>query len=397
GLRRPVQDPLRGLDLVAVDQRMQHVLVLQHVLGGDDQTVAEPGQERHPRAGGRLDLGDSTPHPARMAVQLRQDHLAGGVPVLAGCSGGHQPAEHLVGSPADRGDGGDAQALVDLRTAGVVDAGDHVGHPEGLPHHPGGDDVRVVPAGDRSEGVRLLDTGLGEGIPVETHPGDPASLELLRQAAEGIRVLVDDRHRVPSGGQRGRQRGADPASAHDHEVHASDATRRRASPPGAGWQESPGLRGRRTPACVARDPAPRSMAACPISPTPPSGSWWAGRCAATGPATCCSPNGSRCRCSPPTRSAQWPTPRTRSCSPSPWPAPPPTWSPRGWAWRWWRSCSPWWPPTGTWCGPTRPAAATTRWPARTSARRPGWWWLRRCWWTTCSPWRCRCPPGRSTW
>src|SRR5699024_8439816 len=27
----------------------------------------------------------------------------------------------------------------------------------------------------------------------------------------------------------------------------------------------------------------------------------------------------------------------------------------------------------------------------------GLWWLRRCWWTTCSPWRCRCPPGRSTW
>ena len=42
---------------------------------------------------------------------------------------GQQAAQHLVGRPAHRGDGGDAQPLVDLGAARVVDAGDHLRTP----------------------------------------------------------------------------------------------------------------------------------------------------------------------------------------------------------------------------------------------------------------------------
>ena len=76
-----------------------------------------------------------------------------------------QPAQHLVGGPADRRHRGDAQPLVDLGAARVVDPGHDVVDAERLAGHPGGDDVGVVAAADRGERLRLLDARLDAGCP----------------------------------------------------------------------------------------------------------------------------------------------------------------------------------------------------------------------------------------
>src|ERR687894_621761 len=60
-----------------------------------------------------------------LGVERGWSGCCGDPPVRLG-AGRQQPAEDLVGGPADGGDGGDAQPLVDLGPAGVVDPGHDV-------------------------------------------------------------------------------------------------------------------------------------------------------------------------------------------------------------------------------------------------------------------------------
>ena len=156
---------------------------------------------------------------------LRQHDPAAGVGVLGHRALGEQPAEHLVGGPAHRGDRGDAEPLVDLGATGVVDAGDHVLDAEGLAGDPRGEDVGVVAVADGGEGVGGLDPGLGQGVAVEPDAGDTLSLEGRAEAAERRAVLVDDRDVMPLALETEGQGRADTAAAHDHEMHGADATR----------------------------------------------------------------------------------------------------------------------------------------------------------------------------
>ena len=77
---------------------------------------------------------------------------------------GQQPAQHLVGGPAHGRDGGDAEPLVDLGPAGVVDPGHDVLDAERLAGDPRGDDVGVVAAADRGERVGSLDPRVLEHV-----------------------------------------------------------------------------------------------------------------------------------------------------------------------------------------------------------------------------------------
>src|SRR5690606_2784870 len=113
----------------------------------------------------------------------------------------------------------DAEPLVDLRAAGVVDARDDVADAERLARDPRGDDVGVVARGDRGEGAGVLDAGLDERVAVEAQPGDAAALEVRGQPPERLGVLVDDAHRVAVLLQRLGERDADTPRTHDHEVH----------------------------------------------------------------------------------------------------------------------------------------------------------------------------------
>ena len=110
---------------------------------------------------------------------------------------GQQPAQHLVGGPPHGGDGRDAEPLVDLGPAGVVDPGDDVVDAERLAGHPRGEDVGVVAAGDRGEGVGLARSrprrriSRSKPTPVTVPP-----VKLGPEPAEGVGLLVDDGDRV---------------------------------------------------------------------------------------------------------------------------------------------------------------------------------------------------------
>ena len=138
-----------------------------------------------------------------------------------GCSSaGEQAAHHLVGGPRDRGDGRDAEALVDERSARVVDPGDHPLDPEVLAGDAGGEDVRVVAAGHRGDGAGALDAGLDEVVAVEAEAHDLLAAEVLGQAlAERVGVLVDHRHRVAIALEAQGELAAHPPASDDDDVH----------------------------------------------------------------------------------------------------------------------------------------------------------------------------------
>jgi len=124
---------------------------------------------------------------------LSQHELAGRVPPELLVALGQQLAQHLIGGPAHGGHGRDAQPLVDLGPARVVDPGHHPAHPERLPDHARRDHVGVIAAAHRRERIGALDAGLDQDIAVEADAGHLAALEAHGQLAERLRVLVDDR------------------------------------------------------------------------------------------------------------------------------------------------------------------------------------------------------------
>src|SRR5207248_8995343 len=69
------------------------------------------------------------------------------------------------------------------------------------------------------------DAGLLQVVAVEPEAADGRPRELLRQATEGVSVLVDDGHRVALGLQLGGQLRSDSAAADDDDVHGHHATR----------------------------------------------------------------------------------------------------------------------------------------------------------------------------
>src|SRR6202035_2836975 len=108
---------------------------------------------------------------------------------------------------------------VDLGPARVIDPGYHPPHAERLPGHPGRDDVGVVTAADRDEGIGALDPRLGKHGPVEADPGDAVAFERGAEPAERLRIPVDDRYRVAPVLENMGERRPDPTAAHDYDVH----------------------------------------------------------------------------------------------------------------------------------------------------------------------------------
>ena len=162
-----------------------------------------------PATGGALDVADPAADPRGGHRHLGDDDLAGGVGELGDVALGQQPAQHLVARPLHGGDGGDAEALVDLGAAGVVDAGDDVLDAVLLARDAGREDVGVVAAGDGGERVGVVDARGPQGVAVEADPRDGAPLERGAQPAERGLVLVDDGHLVAGpldGARRGRRR-----------------------------------------------------------------------------------------------------------------------------------------------------------------------------------------------
>src|SRR6478735_5404891 len=123
---------------------VKDVALLDHAVATRQHAFAETVDPGDPAL--RRDLVD--PDGARGVAEVRFG------------SGRQDPAQHLVGGPLDRRHRGDAQTLVDLGAARVVDPGDDLLDSEGLTGHPRGDDVGVVAARHRGEGIGATDAGL---------------------------------------------------------------------------------------------------------------------------------------------------------------------------------------------------------------------------------------------
>ena len=199
-------------EVLAPERDVEEVALLVDGVRPRDHPVAQPGEVGEPAARGRLDVGHPPADPARRHRHLGDDDLARRVGELGHVALGEQSAQHLVAGPLHRGDGGDAEALVDLGAARVVDARHDVLDAVLLARDAGGEDVRVVAARDGGEGVGVVDAGGPQGVAVEADPGDGAPLERGAEATERGLVLVDDgdlvtrRARWPGRGRRRRGR-----------------------------------------------------------------------------------------------------------------------------------------------------------------------------------------------
>ena len=98
---------------------------------------------------------------------LDEAHLGARVDPLDAVGVGLDATEHPLDRPADGGDGGDAEALVDGGPALVVDAGHDPLDAEELTGRAGHEDVRVVAVGDRGERTGPLDAGGDQDVAVE--------------------------------------------------------------------------------------------------------------------------------------------------------------------------------------------------------------------------------------
>ena len=122
--------------------------------GVHDLRGAEPCDGRQPEAPRLVEGRELLAAPGGRDPVLDEDDLPARVhPVVGLLLGWEQAAQHLVGRPADGRDGRDAEPLVDQRAPRVVDAGDDALDAEVLAGDAGREDVRVVAAGDRGDGL----------------------------------------------------------------------------------------------------------------------------------------------------------------------------------------------------------------------------------------------------
>ena len=173
---------------------------------------------------GRLRSASFLPDRLGRDLPLDQPDRAGRVDPVAPDLRRQQTTQHLVGRPRNGGDGRDPEPLVDQRAARVVDAGDDVLDAVGLACDAGAEDVGVVAAGDRRERAGLVDAGGREVIAVEAEADDGLAAEVLRETAEGARVLVDDGHGVVHLFECAGQLAAHPAAADDDDVHLASCS-----------------------------------------------------------------------------------------------------------------------------------------------------------------------------
>src|SRR5712692_3024653 len=221
---RPAEHRRDPLDVALTGDDMQHVALLHNGAGPGQHGLAEPGDERNAGARRLLKRRHFLAQPAVRAGYLRQDHGAGRVAPERFRAFRQQPAQHLVRRPAHRRNGGDAEPLVYLGAAGVVNPGNDPGHVERLTGDACRDHVRVVPAADGRERVGTLDARLDEHIAVEADAGDLAALEAWPQLAECLRILVNDGNRMPLVLENVGDGRPDPPAAHDHDVHGFPST-----------------------------------------------------------------------------------------------------------------------------------------------------------------------------
>ena len=209
------------------DHQVEHVALLADQVGDVEPGDAGPGD--------RGDQGDLAGH--RVSARRLPAHVSGSSRSTSSerrRSGrstrrrlvGEQPAAHLVDGPRRPWPPSGCRALVDLGPAGVVDPGDDVGDPVGLPGDPRRQDVGVVAAGHRGERAGLARAAHRRGRRGRSPSRRRSSPgQSVGEAAEGLRVgsmiatvwpCRPGRRRGPSRPARSRRRRRAPAPCNTH-------------------------------------------------------------------------------------------------------------------------------------------------------------------------------------
>lgn len=211
---------LDSLPHVVEEEEVHEVAILQDGLMIGDQCLPVARDEGHAGTTGGAQVTAPPAQPVVADVNLGEDHGAAGIAVLILRAEREHAAQELPRRPGHGGDRRDAQPLVDLRPTRIVDAGDDLLDPVGLPGHPGRQDVRVVTGAHGGEGMGSLDAGTLERLAIEAHTGHRLSGEIGAELPEGPGILIDDRHGVSELVQSMRQQGSHATAPENHDVHA---------------------------------------------------------------------------------------------------------------------------------------------------------------------------------
>src|SRR5580704_10208045 len=199
---------------------VQHVSLLTDQLARIEPGDAGPGHGDQAHLSRIFEIHQTTAGPGVGERAVRQGESTRRVRPVIGVLLGQEPSADLVDGPRHRGHGRDAQALVDLGPARIVDPGHHIGDEIRLAGDAHRHDVGVVPAGHRGQRVGSHRAGPLQVIPVETRSRDPRPIPVL-EAAEGPGVAVHNRHGVTLGREGNGQSRPDPAASHHDHVHAT--------------------------------------------------------------------------------------------------------------------------------------------------------------------------------
>ena len=193
-------------------------------------------------SGGLLHLLDGPTDPCSINMHLHEAYRARRVSPLRFRTARQQPPQYLICGPTYGGDGRDAEPLVDLGAAGVIDPSHDIVDTKGFAYDASRQDVGVVTTGHRSKAVGVLDTGLEKHLAIKADTPHGLARKVRAEAAEGLGVEVDHRDSVATLLQASGQAGPDPAAAHDHDVHAVES-----SEPGCGDSVTPVTSGQNWP------------------------------------------------------------------------------------------------------------------------------------------------------
>jgi hypothetical protein len=190
------------------------------------------GQEWHPVSSDETDSASGRDfecrrrmaEPALAGAKFSENHVTAWIAVFLCCPGGEEATKHLAGGPRNRGDGGNTESLVYLCTPEVINACDNSFNTVRFACHSSRDDVRVVTAAHRREGMSALDTRAFQGLPIKAHPGDSASVETLAKSPERLCLLVNDCNRVATLIKFLSEEGANATASEDDDVHTRNAT-----------------------------------------------------------------------------------------------------------------------------------------------------------------------------
>ena len=198
---------------------MEQVALLHDAVPGRQDALAEPVDPRDPTEALLLVLADAGTDPALGHEHVVDPDLAGGIAEVGFGAGRQDPPQHLVGGPLHRGDGGDAEPLVDLGAAGVVDPGHDLVDPNGSRATRAAMMFELSPLETAAKASARRTRPSPSTAWSNPIPADLVAVEIRAKASERVGVGVDDRHRVVAVLQAGGQRGAHPAASHDHDVH----------------------------------------------------------------------------------------------------------------------------------------------------------------------------------